>query len=60
MGRGRPKKRKDPPEDNIVEPEPKSSKQQQERSRETAGRNNKINYKLFVGIVKLISTNLIN
>ena len=59
MGRGRPKKRKDPSED-IVEPEPKSSKQQQERSRETAGRNNKINYKLFVGIVILISTNLIN
>ena len=59
MGRGRPKKRKDPPEDNIVEPEPKSSKQQ-ERIRETSARNNKINYKAFVGIVKLITNKLKN
>ena len=52
MGRGRPKKRKDPPEDNIDEPEAKSSKQQ-ERVRGTAARSTIINYKLFVGKVKL-------
>ena len=51
MGRGRPKKRKDPPEDNIDEPQPKSSKQK-ESSRETSARSNKINYKMFVGMVE--------
>ena len=59
MGRGRPKKKKDPPEASIGEPEPKSSKQQ-EGVRETAARSNKINYKMFVGKVELISSNLIN
>ena len=54
MGRGRLKKRKNPPEDNIDESEPKSSKQQ-ERVRGTAARSTIINYKLFVGKVKLLN-----
>ena len=53
MGRGRPKKRKDPPKDNIDEPEPKSSKQKERGHRETSARSNKINYKVFVGMVEL-------
>ena len=53
MGRGRPKKRKDPPADNIDEPEPKSSKQKERGHRETSARSNKINYKVFVGMVEL-------